>query len=177
VAEAVTDALGDALTEGEEEPDGDVLGVAEAVADGEALVVGAQLVVGEGLQEGLGLADAVVVAEALTDGEGEVEALAEVLGVAVAVGEQLDVAATAVPPNGPVSAASATEASRTAAPDARPASPILCSFSQLGRVGRKIVTVPRVVQLLHPGSQVPRSLHQSLVSQMAGYLDNHRDSR
>lgn len=148
-AEAVTEARGEALTEGEDEAEADVLAVAEA--DGEALAVGAQLVVGDGLHEGLGLA--VIDAEALTEAEGEDEALAELLGEADAVAQ---LAAAAVPPSGPVNATNATEPSRAATPAARPTSPARCSFSQLiCRDRRKIVTVPRVVRLVHPGSQVP----------------------
>jgi hypothetical protein len=101
--------------------------------------------------------------------------------VAVAVGvEQLDVPATATPLNGPVKATRPTETSRVTVPAARPTSPARCSFSHLVcRDRRKIVTIPRVVRsdLVHPGSQVPGSLHLCLVSQMASYLDNHRDSR
>ncbi|MGH3270168.1 MAG: hypothetical protein ACRDN1_14110 [Trebonia sp.] len=124
-----------------------VLGVADAVLEGEALVVGVQLVAGDGLQLGLGLA------VLLADDDGV--AVAVVLGVAEAVavlaGAQLDVSATATPPNGPVNAASASETNRVTVPVARPTSPALCSFSQpLCRDRRKIVTIPWVGQLSTP---------------------------
>jgi hypothetical protein len=80
-----------------------------------------------------------------------------VWGDALEAGAQLDVSATATPPNGPVNATSATEATRAAAPVARPTSPILCSFRQLiCRDRRKIVTIPWLVRLVHTGSQGPR---------------------
>ena len=148
VAEAVADVLGlpdvlglaDAL--GLAEAGVEVLG--ETELDGAGLVVAVQLGAGDGLHDGGTLADAVAELLALAVALAEAEVLGEVLGDGLWVGAQLDVAAAATPPNGPVSASTATEASRAAAPDARPASPARCSCSQLiCRDRRKIVLIPR----------------------------------
>ena len=107
----------------------------------------------------MGEADVLALGEVLVLGEADALLLGDVLvwGDALEVGAQLDVSATATPPNGPVNATSATEATRAAAPVARPTSPILCSFRQLiCRDRRKIVTIPWLVRLIHPGSQGPR---------------------
>jgi len=147
VGEAEHEGDGDAELLGELE--GEVLGELA----GEALLVGGQLVLGEGEHD----------ADADADAD--------------EVGPQLVVAAPATPPNGPVSATTATEATRAAAPAASATSPARCSFSQLiGRARRKIVTIPQAVWLARPGSQVPRSSDHRVVTQMAAYLDNHRDS-
>jgi hypothetical protein len=153
----------------------DALAVAVAVLEGEALVVGVQLVVGEGVQEGLGLAVVVAVLEgdALAEAEAEGVAVAVVLGVAVDValwvGPQLVVVAAATPPHDPANAANAADTIRVASPVARAICPAHCSFSQLRcRDRRKIVTIPWIVRLVHPGSQVPRSLHQCPASLIAG---------
>jgi hypothetical protein len=154
---------------------GDVLALGDALGLGDALVLEVQA--GVGLQLGLGLGEVDVLAETL--GLGDALGLGDMLvwGDALEVGVQPDVSAAATPPNGPVNATNATETSRVAVPVARPTSPTLCSFSQLiCRDRRKIVTISWIVRLVHQGSQVPRSLHQCLVSQMAGYLDNHHDS-
>jgi hypothetical protein len=104
----------------------------------------------------LGLGDVLVLGETLALGDVLVLGDTLVWGDALEVGVQPDVSAAATPPNGPVNATNATEASRVAAPVARPTSPALCSFSQLiCRDRRKIVTIPWVVRLVHPGSQVP----------------------
>jgi hypothetical protein len=124
VAVSVPDAVGELLLpvlvgEAEHEAVADALALAEAEADGDALVV-VQLEVGDGLQEGDALAEA------------DDEALALELADAEALAEgQLDVDAAATPLNGPVNTTTATEASRVAAPVARPTSPALWSFSQL----------------------------------------------
>ncbi len=159
LAEADVLALGDALALGETLALGDVLAL------GDMLELGVQLVAGVGLQLGFGLADVDVLALAdalgLADALvlGETLALGDVLvcGDALEVGVQPDVPARATPPNGPVNTANAIEASRVAIPVARPTSPVHCSFCQLVcRDRRKIVTIPWVVRLVHPGSQVPR---------------------
>jgi hypothetical protein len=171
LADALAEAEDEAEDEDEDEADADELGVAEA----EALLVGVQLVVGDGVQDGEGLGE--LDADALADAEAEADA--DELGVAEADAvAQLDVAAAATPPHDPANAAIAAETSRVVVPSARPICPAHCSFSQpLCRDRRKIVTFSWVVRFTDQGSQVPRSLHQCLVSQMAGYLDNHRDSR
>jgi hypothetical protein len=112
-----------------------------------------------GLQLGLGVAEADVLGLGEVLGLGDMLGLGDVLvwGDALEVGAQLDVSATATPPNGPVNTTTATEASRTAAPVARPASPTRCSFRQLFcRDRRKIVTIPWLVRLVRSGSQGPR---------------------
>jgi hypothetical protein len=147
-AEAEADALGeaDALADA----DADMLAEGEA----EALVVGVQLLDGSGLHDGEGEVDAELEGEVLALGEVEADALAEAeaLAEALCVGPQVDAAADATPPSGPVKATTATEASSEAAPVARPTSPARCSFSQLiCRDRRKIVTNPSVVRFIHSG--------------------------
>jgi hypothetical protein len=153
LGEADVLALADALELGEVLALGDVLGLADMLELGVQLVTGVELQLGSGVGE----VDALALADALE--LGETLALGDVLvcGDALELGMQPDVPARATPPNGPVNTANAIEASRVAIPAARPTSPIHCSFCQLVcRDRRKIVTIPWIVKLVHPGSQVPR---------------------